>query len=231
MLHMLSCVHVRLFCNRVAFGCVRTVRAQGVNRRAYWHIGWWERRGQPVRGSVSLSCPERSVEVRQKSRRTARHYALETHINTQEKHDFIKSNVCYNDHNINSIHDRGYDYFLFSCFDSSKSSRQQGFKLKTELASLCTLPAGADGELGFDLGGMQRVILRDQERLEGGTIHKQSHCRELDVQHVVMPFFITHLRREMCISDLVYTQAALDQSFACVFRRTVFISCLVIWKR
>lgn len=68
--------------------------------------------------------------------------------------------------------------------------------LSQKLSSLCTLPAGADGELGFDRGGMQRVILRDQERLKCGTIHKQSHCRELDVHHVVMPFFITHLRQE-----------------------------------
>lgn len=65
---------------------------------------------------------------------------------------------------------------------------------KRHNASDCTLPAGANSELSFNLGGVERVILCDQEGLEGRSIHKQSHCRELDVQHIVMPFFITDLQ-------------------------------------
>lgn len=61
-------------------------------------------------------------------------------------------------------------------------------------ASDCTLPAGANSELSFNLGGVERVILCDQEGLEGSSIHKQRHCRELDVQHIVMPFLITDLQ-------------------------------------
>lgn len=60
--------------------------------------------------------------------------------------------------------------------------------------SNCTLPAGANSELSFNLGGMERVILCDQEGLEGNSIHKQRHTRKLDVQHIVVPFFITDLR-------------------------------------
>lgn len=79
------------------------------------------------------------------------------------------------------------------------------------------MPAGADGELGFDLGGMQRVILRDQEGLKGGTIHKQSHCWELDVQHVVMPFLITHLGGERLDQGLGLTTDCIS---AKEFKRT-----------
>lgn len=57
-----------------------------------------------------------------------------------------------------------------------------------------TLPAGADGELGLNLGRVQRVILCDQEGLKGGSIHKQRHGGELHVQHIVMPLFVAHLR-------------------------------------
>ena len=57
------------------------------------------------------------------------------------------------------------------------------------------MPAGTDGELGFDLGGVQWVVLCDQEGLEGGPIHKQRHSGELDIQHIVMPLFVTSLRR------------------------------------
>ena len=56
------------------------------------------------------------------------------------------------------------------------------------------MPAGTDGELRLDLGGVQRVVLSDQEGLEGGAVHKQGHGGELHVQHVVMPLFVAHLQ-------------------------------------
>lgn len=55
------------------------------------------------------------------------------------------------------------------------------------------MPAGTDGELGFDLGCVQRVILRDQEGLKGGSVHKQRHGGELHIQHIVVPLFVAHL--------------------------------------
>lgn len=36
-----------------------------------------------------------------------------------------------------------------------------------------TLPAGTNGELRFDLGGVQWVVLCNQEGLKGSSIHKQ----------------------------------------------------------
>jgi len=56
-----------------------------------------------------------------------------------------------------------------------------------------TLPAGTDGELSFDLGGVQRVVLCNQEGLEGGSIHKQRNSGELHIEHIVMPLFVTSL--------------------------------------
>lgn len=56
-----------------------------------------------------------------------------------------------------------------------------------------TLPAGTNGELSFYLGGMQWVVLCNQEGLKGSSIHKQRHSGELYIQHIVMPLFVTHL--------------------------------------
>lgn len=56
-----------------------------------------------------------------------------------------------------------------------------------------TLPAGTDGELGFDLGSVQWIILRHQEGLKGGSIHEQGHSGEFHIQHIVMPLFVAHL--------------------------------------
>jgi len=59
-----------------------------------------------------------------------------------------------------------------------------------------TLPAGTNGELSLDLGGVQWVVLCDQEGLKGGSIHKQRHGGELHIQHIVMPLFVTHLQKK-----------------------------------
>lgn len=56
-----------------------------------------------------------------------------------------------------------------------------------------TLPAGTNSELSFNLGGMQWVVLCNQEGLKGSPIHKQRHSGELHIQHVVMPLFVTNL--------------------------------------
>lgn len=69
-------------------------------------------------------------------------------------------------------------------------------QLLTELigrAAEFTLPAGTDGELSFDFGGVQWVVLCNQEWLEHSSIHKERHAGDLDVQHVVMPLFVTCL--------------------------------------
>lgn len=58
-----------------------------------------------------------------------------------------------------------------------------------------TLPAGTNGELSFDFGGVQWVVLCNQEWLEHRSIHKERHAGDLHVQHVVMPLFVT------CLSD------------------------------
>lgn len=42
-----------------------------------------------------------------------------------------------------------------------------------------TLPAGTNGELSFNLGGMQWIVLCNQEGLERSSIHKQRHSGEL----------------------------------------------------
>lgn len=42
-----------------------------------------------------------------------------------------------------------------------------------------TLPAGTNGELSFNLGGVQWVVLCNQEGLKRSSIHKQRHSGEL----------------------------------------------------
>lgn len=56
-----------------------------------------------------------------------------------------------------------------------------------------TLPAGTDGKLTFDFGGVQWVVLCNQEWLEHSSIHKERHAGDLDIQHIVMPLFVTCL--------------------------------------
>lgn len=67
-----------------------------------------------------------------------------------------------------------------------------------------TLPAGTDGELSFDLGGVQWVVLRNQEGLKGSSVHKQGHGGELHIQHVVMPLFVTHLDDTRADGELTF---------------------------
>lgn len=58
-----------------------------------------------------------------------------------------------------------------------------------------TLPAGTNGELRFNLGGVHRVVLCHQEGLKRSAVHKQRHGGELHIQDVVMPLFVTRLWR------------------------------------
>lgn len=56
-----------------------------------------------------------------------------------------------------------------------------------------TLPAGTDGKLSFNFGGMQWVVLGNQEWLEHSSIDKESHAGDLHIQHIVVPLFVTRL--------------------------------------
>lgn len=60
----------------------------------------------------------------------------------------------------------------------------------------CTLPAGTNSELSFNLGGVQWIVLCNQEGLKGSSVHKQRHRGELHIEHIMMPFFVTHLGKE-----------------------------------
>lgn len=61
--------------------------------------------------------------------------------------------------------------------------------------TLFTLPAGTNRELSFYLGGVQWVVLCNQEGLKGSPIHKYRNSGELHIKHIVMPLFVTHLER------------------------------------
>lgn len=97
-----------------------------------------------------------------------------------------------------SIPDWGFNGDAHSCFcasvlllnDYNYDSFVAAFLNKL---SGFTLPTGTNGELSFNLGGVQGVILCDQEGLKRGPVHKQRHGGELHVQHIVMPLFVTHL--------------------------------------
>lgn len=70
----------------------------------------------------------------------------------------------------------------------------------------CTLPAGSNSELGFDLRGVQWVVLCDKEGLKGSAIHKQRDCGELHIQHIVMPLFVTDLQETRSHSSQIIIQ-------------------------
>ena len=57
-----------------------------------------------------------------------------------------------------------------------------------------TLPAGSNGQLHIDLGGMDGPIIRHQIGVVGHTINVQGHHRKLNVDDVVVPLLVADLK-------------------------------------